>query len=118
MDSKECRKRSKEAEARGDERAALYWSRREVGAQALPARVLFNSRHGSVFKLSPKQMSENGGWPYAIRKPMQAVTSRKQLERIIRNLLLPMGAGYRMQRFVVAESCVGSCSACYCEPAR
>lgn len=43
MEAKECRRRSREAEARGDVAKALYWSRREVGEQPLPSRMLFRS---------------------------------------------------------------------------
>jgi hypothetical protein len=71
MDKKECRKRSLAAEARGDAAAALYWSRRETGSEPLPCRVIFS-----------------GSW----RPENQPVTSRKQMARIIRNLLTPMGA--------------------------
>ena len=74
MTPKECRQRSIAAEQAGDERKALYWSRRETGAEPLPRRVLVP--HGRYITAS------------------QSVTSRKQMERIVRNLLTPMGRAY------------------------
>lgn len=92
----EWRKRAKVHETAGDERKALYWSRR-VGrlGDKLPSNMLMSCnlmRTYEAHKNDQDERHESGGLHYSYHVPdnIKAVTSRKQMQRIVENLLTPM----------------------------
>lgn len=91
------RDRSRAASAKGDPAKALYWERRAArDDKKLPSKLLMSCnvmRTYEAHKNTDDERKESGQhYSYRVPKNLTAVTSRKQMERIVKNLLSPMGA--------------------------